>query len=191
MNNPIPNSQLPSAAQSRWSLPQRLAALCGALKCLLPLPARRVLSCLATSAVLGLLAVGCGTYTNKDAGDFAAVTISGQSADAIALATAKVFGAEGYMGGASGPGRMTFEKAASRGTSIAREGIVGAYYGAQTVNRVRVEIIPLLDGTHRLQCKAYMVTGGSDPFFQEEVPVAHVRSGPYRSLLDKVAQQLK
>ena len=33
--------------------------------------------------------------------------------------------------------------------------------------------------------------GGSDPFFQDEVPLAQIRSGPYQSLLTKVAEQLK
>lgn len=188
MNKITFNRPSPSIHPNRSFAAHRLADLCGKLKSLFPLSAFWGGLQLATCA---LLVAGCGTYTNRDAGDFAAVTITGQTADTIAAAAMKVFVAEGYMGGASGPGKMTFEKAASRGTSIAREGIVGAYYGAQTVNRVRVEIVPLVDGTHRLQCKAYMVTGGSDPFFQEEVPIAHARSGPYRSMLDKVAQQLK
>ena len=101
-----------------------------------------------------------------------------------------MFGADGYAGGASGPGKMVFEKAASRGTSFAREGLVAAGYGAQTINRVRVEIVTMADNSHRLDCQAFMVTGGSDPFFQNEVPVAHARSGPYQSLLEKVKKQL-
>jgi hypothetical protein len=91
----------------------------------------------------------------------------------------------------SGPGQMVFEKEASRATSFSREGLVDTYYGAQTINRVRVEIVPLSDGSNRLQCKAFMVTGGSDPFFQNEVPLANLRSGPYKLLLNKVSKQLK
>ncbi len=87
---------------------------------------------------------------------------------------------------------MVFEKEASRMTSFSREGFVNSYYGATTINRVRAELVPLDDaGTFRLQCKAYMVTGGSDPFFQDEVPMTALRSGPYQSLLNKVAKQLK
>ena len=75
---------------------------------------------------------------------------------------------------------------------MAREGLVGTHYGAQTINRVRVEIVPLSGGTHRLQCKAFVVTGaGGDAFFLEEVPLANLRSRPYQSLLNKVAQQIK
>jgi hypothetical protein len=36
-----------------------------------------------------------------------------------------------------------------------------------------------------------MVTGGSDPFFQDEVPVTNVRSGPFQSLLNNVVKTLK
>ena len=139
-------------------------------------------------AVLAL--TGCGSLSGSGSGGFASVTIPGHSADEIASATAQVFGADGYTGGANVSGKMVFEKAASRGTSFAREGLVNAGYGAQTINRVRVEIVALADNSHRLECKAFMVTGGSDPFFQNEVPLAQARSGPYQSLLDKVKKQL-
>jgi len=43
----------------------------------------------------------------------------------------------------------------------------------------------------RLQGKAYIVTGGSDPFFQDEVPLAKARKGSCQSLLKKVAKPLK
>jgi hypothetical protein len=36
-----------------------------------------------------------------------------------------------------------------------------------------------------------MLTGGSDPFFQDEVPLANVRKGPYQKLLKQVQKQLK
>jgi hypothetical protein len=68
---------------------------------------------------------------------------------------------------------------------------VGAYYGAQTINRVKVDIFPVGANVYRLQCKAYMVSGGNDPFFQDEVPLANFRSGPYRTLLKKIADKLK
>jgi len=140
---------------------------------------------------LALAGTGCSTVNDNGSGGFASVTIQNRSAEEIAAATAQVFGADGYRGGMTGPGRMMFEKAASRGTSFAREGFVAGFYGAQTINRVRVEIVPVAQGSFRLECKAYMVTGGSDPFFQDEVPLADARSGPYRSLLNKVARQLE
>jgi len=147
------------------------------------------------SALTGLLLVlagaGCGSLSGPGSASFASVTIKNHSAAEIAAATAQVFGADGYRGGASAPGQMVFEKETSRATSFSREGLVETYYGAQTINRVRVEIVALSDGSFRLQCKAYMVSGGSDPFFQDEVPLANLRSGPYKLLLHKVSQQLK
>jgi hypothetical protein len=86
---------------------------------------------------------------------------------------------------------MVFEKEASKATSYSREGLAGAYYGVRTINRVRAEIVPLATDTYRLQCQAFMVTGGSDPFFQDEVPMTAIRRRPYQSLLNKVAKQLK
>jgi hypothetical protein len=122
---------------------------------------------------------------------FASVTIDTYSEAQIAEATARVFASNGYRGGRTRSNQLVFEKEASRGTSMSREGIAAASYGAQTINRVRVEIVPVADGQHRLQCKAFMVTGGSDPFFQDEVPLAHVRRGPYQSMLNDVAKQLQ
>jgi hypothetical protein len=142
---------------------------------------------------LALLAAvsGCRSLGQPASASFASVTISNHTTDEIAAATARVFGADGYRGGRNVSGQMIFEKEASRGTSFAREGIVAAQGGATTINRVRVEIVPLSGGVHRLQCKAFMVTGGSDPFFQDEVPVAHIRRAPYQALLDKAAKELK
>jgi hypothetical protein len=122
---------------------------------------------------------------------FASVIIKDKTKEEIIVATAKVFTADGYQSGKSASGQMVFDKEASRGTSIARDGIVATQDGVRTINRVRVDVIPLDDGSHRLQCKAYMVTGGSDAFFQDEVPLAKIRKGPYQSLLKKVQKQLK
>ena len=86
---------------------------------------------------------------------------------------------------------MVFEKETSRGTTMMREGVFATQGGAQTINRVRAEIVRLSDHEYRLQCQAYMVTGGSDPFFQDETALAHVRSFPYQSLLNTVKGQLQ
>ncbi len=139
-----------------------------------------------------LLAItGCRSFSGPGSASFASVTIANHSSQEIAATTAQVFGAEGYRGAATASGELVFEKEASRATTISREGLVGAQSGAQTINRVRVEIVPLSGGNYRLQCKAFMVTGGGDAFFQDEVPLANIRSGPYQSLLNKVAKQLK
>ncbi len=137
------------------------------------------------------VATGCRSLTDPSSVTFAGVTIKNHTTEEITRVTVQVFAADGYRGGMNNSGQMVFEKEASRMTSLAREGAVNSYYGANTINRVRADIEPIGGGVYRLECKAYMVTGGSDPFFQDEVPMTNVRRGPYQSLLDKVAAQLK
>ncbi len=148
------------------------------------------------AVLAGLLLLVTGATSDSvlaasSSGGFASVIIKDKTKDEIIVATAQVFTADGYQSGKSASGQMVFDKEASRGTSIARDGIAATQSGVRTINRVRAEVIPLDDGSHRLQCKAYMLTGGSDPFFQDEVPLAKARKGPYQSLLKKVAKQLK
>jgi hypothetical protein len=140
--------------------------------------------------ILALAAAGCSTPGGANSGAFASVTIKNHSAEEISAATTEVFAADGYTGVPSGSGQMVFQKAASRGTSFAREGLVSAGYGAQTINRVKLKMVEMPGNSYRLDGTAYMVTGGDDPFFQNEVPLAHIRRGPYQSLLDKVKKQL-
>jgi len=138
-----------------------------------------------------LTGLGCRSMTQPGSASFASVTIENRSAAEIAAATVRVFEADGYRGGRAGPSKMIFEKEASQATSYAREGLAAGAYGQQTINRVRVDIVPLSESSHRLQCKAFMITGGSDPFFQDEVPLSNLRRGPYQSLLNKVAKEFK
>jgi hypothetical protein len=143
------------------------------------------------SGLMLVLAVsGCGTTKGPASASFASVTIQNHTEAEIIAATTQVFIADGYKGGPSGPGKMLFEREASSGTTIAREGLVGTAYGAQSYIRVRVETVELPGSQYRLQCKAYTVSGGSDPFFQREVGYANFRSGPWQALLNKVKKQL-
>jgi hypothetical protein len=149
----------------------------------------------ACTAVLMSLAIllpvtGCGTTKGPASASFASVIIKNHTEAEIIAATTQVFAADGYKGGPSGLGKMLFEKEASRATTLGREGLVGTAYGAQTFIRVRVETVELPGSQYRLQCKAYTVSGGSDPFFQNEVAYANFRSGPWQSLLNKVKKQL-
>jgi len=102
-----------------------------------------------------------------------------------------VFAADGYTGGMSGASKMVFDRGASRATTLSREGLVDTHYGAQTINRVKVEIVAVGESGYRLQCKAFVVRNAGDPVLQEEVPLANLRSAPYQSLLNKVKKQLK
>ena len=68
---------------------------------------------------------------------------------------------------------------------------MGSHYGAVTIIRVRVSLVDLGSGKHRLQCQASMVSGAGDSFFENEARLANFRSGPYQDLLDEVAKRLK
>jgi len=142
---------------------------------------------------LGLLlaGVGCGSLGGPASASFASVTIQNHSLEEIVGATTKVFGAEGYIGGLQGPGKMVFQKEASRATTLSREGLVDTHYGARTVNRVRVEIDSLSGGSsYRLQCQAYVVRDAG-ALLEDEVRLTNLRGAPYQSLLNKVKKQLK
>lgn len=142
------------------------------------------------SAVAGLLCLlagtGCSSTGKAGSASFASVIIANHSVAEIEAATAQVFLADGFVGGTRYGQDYVFDKEGSRATTLSREGFIATYDGAQSLNRVRVQIVPLPDGTHRLQCRAYAVKTGAD-----EVPLTNLRSKPYRALLEKVQQQLK
>lgn len=145
---------------------------------------------LATSLVL--LSPGCGSLSGPGSASFASVTIDHHSEADIVAATQKVFAADGYSGGGSGQGgQLVFEKEASRATSISRNGLVATHEGARALTRVKVDLVSLSDDSYRLQCQAYAVSGAGDSFFEDEVRLSNLRSGPYRSLLNKVKDTLK
>lgn len=146
---------------------------------------------LLTLSLIWLTLAGCRSAHGPGSASFASVTIQSHSAEEIAAVTAQVFREEGYAGGSTGPATMVFQREASRLTTISRDGLVAAQAGARTLERVRAELVDMGGGSHRLQCQAYMVTGAGDSFFEDEVALTHVRSGPYRSMLKKVAKQLK
>lgn len=151
----------------------------------------RALIPLLLSLTLFLALTGCHSVGGPGSASFASVSISNRTESEIAAATSKVFGAEGYRGGQVGGGKMTFEKEASRATTLSRDGLASTMAGARTVNRVRVEIVALPGGTHRLQCQAFVVTNPDDSFFADEQRLTNLRSAPYQALLDKVAKDLK
>ena len=138
-----------------------------------------------------LSGAGCSSVGGAASGSFASVTIQNHSPAEIADATAKVFGADGYMAGPSRAGQLVFQKLASRATTLSQSGLYATQQGAQTVNRVKVEIVPLSGGSsYRLQCQAYIVRDAG-AMLEDEVRLTSLRSGPYQSLLNKVKKQLK
>lgn len=142
------------------------------------------------SLFLFLLA-GCKSTSGPGSASFASVTIHNHSPQEIHAATGQVFRDDGYAGVQTGPNQMVFDKEASRLATISRDGLIAAQSGARTMERVRTELVDLGGGTYRLQCEAFMVSGAGDSFFENETRKTNLRSGPYRSLLNKVAKKLE
>jgi hypothetical protein len=142
-------------------------------------------------SLLALAVAGCGTLGGPASASFASVTIKNRSEKTIAAATIQVFRADGYQGGMTESGKMVFEKEASQATTLSREGFVATQYGARTVNRVKVEIVPASLESQRLQCVAYVVRDAGTGFYEDEVRLSNMRAGPYQALLNKVEAQLK
>jgi hypothetical protein len=152
----------------------------------------RRLPALALGAGLWLAVAGSGCSLFKPgSASFASVKIKNHTPEEIIQATTQVFREDGYQGGQTRAYQMVFEKEGTRANTFAYEGVVGTYYGAQTVMRVRAEIVDLGSGTQRLQCQAYVVKDYGQGNFEEEQRLVNVRSGPYQSLLNKAAKKLK
>jgi hypothetical protein len=144
---------------------------------------------LALLILCGLLVAGC--HTGPSSASFASVDIPGKTPEEICKTAASVFQADGYRVAQLTPASMVFQKEASRGTSLAYGGVIDTHYGAITVIRVRGQLVDLGAGSYRLQCQAYIVRNAQDSFFEDEQCLTNVRSGPYQSLLNRVAETLK
>ena len=141
--------------------------------------------------LLIMLATSCQSLNQPGSASFASVVIPNRSATEIQETAAQVFRTNGYASQRNGSGQMIFEKEGTRANNLSYNGVVGTHYGAQTIVRVKTELIDLGGGSHRLQCQAYMVRNAGDSFFEEEHRLANVRRGPYQTLLDEVANRLK
>jgi hypothetical protein len=141
--------------------------------------------------VLLLAGLGTGCASGPGSASFASVVIHKHSPAEIHAVAGKVFREDGFIGVQTSPTHMLFEKEASRMASISRDGFIATQSGARTRERVRTELVDLGGGSYRLQCEAFMVSDAGDPFFEDEVRKLNFRSGPYRSLLNKVAKELE
>ena len=138
--------------------------------------------------LLVLLACGgCRSLNQPASASFASVVIGNRTVEEIRLATAAVFTEAGYETFHTAKGDMVFQKEGTKMNQIAHGGWLE---DGSVRERVRTEIVSLLDGTHRLQCKAYMVRHAGDSFFEEEVRLHKPRSGPYQRYLDEIKKRL-
>ena len=140
--------------------------------------------------MMAVAATGCG-LTKPQGASFASVKIPNRSPQQIQQTTMQVFREDGYAGFEAGPGQMVFQREASKMTNIGQNGITGSYYGAQTIIRVRAQIVDLGTGTYRLQCQAYFVRNPGQTMLEDEHAMVNARRIPYQDLLNKVAKRLK
>ena len=149
------------------------------------------LACFSVTMLLMALGVAGCHLGQPGSSSFASVVIQQHSLPEIQGAAQQVFRVNGYTAYTTGPGQSLFEKKGSRANNLAYNGVVGTHYGAQTIVRIKTEILDLGGGAHRLQCQTYMVRNAGDAFFEEETRLSNVRSRPYQKLLDEVARDLK
>jgi len=154
------------------------------------LPCLRLAFLAVSIALVAIASTGCHLGQPGSA-RFASVVIQQRSPEEIQAAAVQVFQADGYTAHPNGAGQWLFEKEGTRANNLAYNGVVGTHYGAQTLVRVKTEIVDLGGGAHRLQCQAYMVRNAGDSFFEDESRLSNLRSSPYQDLLDKVAKRLK
>ena len=154
---------------------------------------KRILTLLTCSSpvLLALVAISCGTTSGPGSASFASVVVTNRTPEQIRTAAAKVFRAEGYEAYELSPTHWLFEREASRLETISRDGLIAAQSGARTMERVRTELIDLGTGKYRLQGEAFMVSGAGDSFFENEARKTNLRSGPYRSIMKKIGEELK
>lgn len=135
-------------------------------------------------SALGWGLCGCSSLSQPRSASFASVVISGGNVERISEQTARVFTAEGWQDGHDAEGRMVFER---EGSSYDHLAYGSPVLDLPVLNRVRAEVVPLADGTHRLQCQAYVVRDRGGLNMDDEIRLRKPRAGPYQALLDKVA----
>lgn len=130
---------------------------------------------------------GCRSANKPVSASFASVTIANRGVDEIRRAATAVFAEAGYETYSSVAGDLIFEKEGTRKNQVMHGGWID---DSPVRERVRSEIVTLYDGTQRLQCKVYMVQNPGQ-FSEQEKRLANFRSGPYQTLLNRVAACLK
>ena len=131
---------------------------------------------------------GCHLPEESATTNFASVIIANHSASEIKRATVSVFLADGYTTVPNPEGTLVFERTGTRKQQMMYSGWLG---DAAIHIRVRAEVLPLNDGTHRLQTKAQLLRAGGDAFFEEDVKMAHLPIAPFQELLERVAARLR
>jgi hypothetical protein len=159
---------------------------------LLQFDLRRMGTSLSRALITGALAacvavcVSCSSSKAR-AKPFASVTIVNQSRATIRETVDAVFAAEGYVEAAKAGG-WAYER---RGGGMSQLVHGGWFDGEAVRERVKLLLVPLADGSHRLECNAVMVRYAGDMFFEEETRMTRLRSTPYQKLLKNVERRLR
>ena len=131
-----------------------------------------------------VLQVSCASLSQPMSASFASVVIRSGTAQQVREETIKVFTAQGWHSVQESGDEMVFEREGSKWDHIA--------YGSNVLNtpilnRVRASIVPVTDGSLRLQCQAYVVRDSGNFSQDDEIKLRSPRAGPFQELLDKVA----
>lgn len=137
----------------------------------------------ALAAMAGLLG-GCASLSQPAGASFASVVIASGTEEQVREETIKVFVAENWKNVRSSGSDLVFEREGSKYDYIAYG---SAVHETPILNRVRAQMVPLADGSLRLQCQAYVVRDSGGMGMDDEIRLHAPRAGTYRQLLDKVA----
>jgi hypothetical protein len=150
-----------------------------------PRPAIPRIRALLHLALLSLLTASCSTASGGSK-QFAAVTLHGHDPLDIRQTTSEVFAEKGYRA-VQRSGVWYYD----RGTSAMGELLHGGWFNEEGVHeRAKLRLIPLSEGSYRLECEAVMVRDAGDSFFEEETRMTRLKSGPYKKLLAEVEKRL-
>ena len=137
------------------------------------------------AAVLCL--AGCRLAHEPGGVSHATVQINGQPLETVQLATAAVFGEEGYSLVHRSAESMVFERAGSRRDASK----YGGWSGEGVTMRVYVAFTALANAGYRLQADVTVKENESNPFFEDENRAMMLNRRPYQKLLNEVESQLK
>ena len=135
---------------------------------------------------------GCSSWGKPMSASYASVDITNATPMQIRSATIEVMKDneyQAYYGDDSWS--WLFEKEATRGESLAYNGIVATRYGETTLMRVKTKLFDRGQGRYRLSCKAFIVTNAGAFDGGHEIALSGMRAGEFQDLLDKIAEKLK
>jgi hypothetical protein len=125
--------------------------------------------------------LGCKSTDKPASAQFASVEIRGNTPGQIRDVAVEVFKEHQYQVMHSNPTNMVFEKEGSGWNNFA----YGNWMGEGVWVRVKASIVPVAEGTFRLQCNAYMLRDRRGPT-EEEVKLTSLQSHTYQKLLEEI-----